>query len=238
MNYETIFKTPAAAAAGQKILKTCLYNTVKILREEDIKNAIERNEREAEERFNAPLEDSSNFENEIKENNEMEKMKNILGENVLLCMFRDKQTLESTIGRIVMDINGKNKSFYTLEDVYRKKKIAGITRIPAGTYKLIIQDTLTPKTMEYRRKYPFFHNHIQLQNVKDFTNVYIHVGNYSENSEGCILIGKEYNFNQELQRYELQRSSEAYKEFYSFIFPALNNNANVTLKIFDEEEYT
>lgn len=57
-------------------------------------------------------------------------------------------------------------------------KIAGVTAIPAGTYRVYVTHSPT-----FKRELPI------LVNVPQFTGVRIHRGNYQEDSEGCIVVG-------------------------------------------------
>lgn len=83
-----------------------------------------------------------------------------------------------TIGRMSID----DKYFCdTLEDTVRAPglKIPGKTAIPAGKYKIKLTESL-----RFGRLMP------RLENVPGFTGVLIHAGNTAEDTEGCILVGK------------------------------------------------
>lgn len=98
-----------------------------------------------------------------------------------LKLIRKTFTDKSTIGEL--SINGKFFC-YTLEDKDRKlenrgKKIHSLTAIPRGKYTVIIS----------------FSNHFkqympQIINVPQFEGIRIHSGNKSENTEGCLLVGR------------------------------------------------
>lgn len=90
-------------------------------------------------------------------------------------LLRNKSSANSTIGRLLV-----NDVFqcWTLEDVVRPEKIAGITAIPAGTYKVIIN-----VSTRFARRLPL------LLDVPNFTGVRIHPGNCAHDTEGCILVG-------------------------------------------------
>ena len=99
-----------------------------------------------------------------------------------LSLIRKEFTTESTIGDLLID--GKFYSF-TLEDMYRDKKIKGVTAIPYGTYEVIINFS-----NRFQRPMPL------LLNVPGFDGIRIHNGNKAEHTEGCILVGftKSKNF--------------------------------------------
>jgi len=79
---------------------------------------------------------------------------------------------------------------YTLEDKDRglkqtdsllfinAKKIFGLTAIPSGTYKLIVNQS--PK---FKRMLP------RILDIKGFDGVLIHRGNTADHSLGCLLVG-------------------------------------------------
>jgi len=101
---------------------------------------------------------------------------------VKLEVIRKEFTTESTIGDLLID--GKFYSF-TLEDMYRDKKIKGVTAIPYGTYEVIINFS-----NRFQKPMPL------LLNVPGFDGIRIHNGNKAEHTEGCILVGftKSKNF--------------------------------------------
>ena len=84
-----------------------------------------------------------------------------------LVLKRQPSTSKSTSG--ALSIDGKFECF-TLEDVVRAKKSAGQTAIPAGTYKVIIN-----QSNRFKRLLPL------LLNVPGFEGVRIHTGNYAGN---------------------------------------------------------
>ena len=92
-----------------------------------------------------------------------------------LSLIRKEFTTESTIGDLLID--GKFYSF-TLEDMYRDKKINGVTAIPYGTYEVIINFS-----NRFQKPMPL------LLNVPGFDGIRIHNGNKAEHTEGCILVG-------------------------------------------------
>lgn len=92
-----------------------------------------------------------------------------------LKVIRETFTDESTIGRLFID--GVFHCF-TLEDKVRDVKIKSITAIPKGRYELVIN-----YSNRFKQLMPL------LLNVPNFEGVRIHWGNYSSDSDGCILLG-------------------------------------------------
>lgn len=99
-----------------------------------------------------------------------------------LKLIREDFTEDSTIGKLYI-----NEVFhcYTLEDKVREVKIKNITAIPKGKYEVIIS-----YSNRFKQMMPL------LLNVPNFQGVRIHWGNYSKDTEGCILVGdtKKVNF--------------------------------------------
>lgn len=116
---------------------------------------------------------------------------------------------EATLG--LLSIDG-DFFCYTLEDTKRKTKVEGKTRIPPGVYPLAFREVLSPLTKDYREQYEFFSYHIELQRVTNFDHVYIHIGNYHTDTQGCILLGSGAT---DFPRRMVTNSTQAYKSFYA-----------------------
>jgi hypothetical protein len=117
----------------------------------------------------------------------------------------------------------------TLEDPHRDTKVAGITRIPAGTYILGLR-TDGGMTKEYADKYGDNHQGmLWLQDVPGFTFVYIHVGNFAADTDGCILVGMSAAQN------HIRESRKAYELIYPLLVDQINNGG-CAVTIIDEEE--
>lgn len=78
---------------------------------------------------------------------------------------------------------------YTLEDEHRDVKVAGETRIPAGTYRIKLRGSGGSINPKYAARYPNHKGMLWLQDVPGFTWIYIHTGNTEEHTDGCILVG-------------------------------------------------
>jgi len=92
-----------------------------------------------------------------------------------LLVKRETFTEDSTIGKLY--INGAFHC-YTLEDKVRDVKIKSITAIPKGKYEVILNFS-----NRFQRIMPL------LLNVPNYEGVRIHEGNFSKDTDGCILVG-------------------------------------------------
>lgn len=118
-----------------------------------------------------------------------------------LKLIREIYTEDSTIGKLYV-----NDVFhcFTLEDKVRDVKIKNVTAIPAGRYKVVVDFS-----NRFKQLMPL------LLNVPNYLGVRIHTGNYSKDTEGCILVGstKAVNF--------IGNSKKAYAKLLSTITKAL-----------------
>ncbi len=131
-----------------------------------------------------------------------------------LKLERFYSTNEATLGSL--SINDKFEC-YTLEDEYREKKVHSETRIPAGTYQIKLQmhGTMTGK---YAKRFPEIHEGmLWLQDVPNFTTIYIHIGNTDDDTSGCILVGSTYS----KENMRISASTVAYLKLYPKVVEAL-----------------
>lgn len=93
-----------------------------------------------------------------------------------LKLIRDTFTEDSTIGKLYI-----NNTYFseTLEDKVRDVKIQNVTAIPYGRYEVIVNFS-----NRFQQLMPL------LINVPNYEGVRIHFGNYSKDTEGCILLGE------------------------------------------------
>lgn len=157
--------------------------------------------------------------------------------NLLLQRFSDNR--DSTLGLMfkkVMDGQQERLRFYcyAIEDEARAVKVKGETRIPSGFYEIGLQKIDTPKTLQYRAKYPWFKEHIEITKVPNFIGVYIHIGNTDEDTEGCLLLGDNADNNQ-IGPGSVSNSTMAFKRFYEEVYELLKNGTKVFLEIRDEK---
>ena len=81
-----------------------------------------------------------------------------------------------TIGSLLLD---GDYFCDTLEDPVRGAKMPGITAIPAGRYKVIVN-----RSPRFGRDLP------RLLDVPGFEGILIHRGNTAKDTAGCILVGE------------------------------------------------
>lgn len=81
----------------------------------------------------------------------------------------------------LLDING-NQIAFTLEHSYQQPDSTWRSKLMDGTYICVRgQHQLANMT------HPF--ETFEITNVPGHTNILIHVGNYNDDSEGCVLVG-------------------------------------------------
>jgi hypothetical protein len=114
---------------------------------------------------------------------------------------------------------------YSLEDEFREEKVKGETRIPAGTYEIIINRAETPLTLKYRARYQWFKFHLMLKDVPGFTGIYFHVGKNEFWTDGCITIGNTVN-NNTITSGEIGDSVECFRKFYNELYDYLDHKEN------------
>jgi len=142
-----------------------------------------------------------------------------------IAMQREITTELSTIGRMRV----WSHEVFTLEDPPREHKVAGITRIPAGSYELRL-NILGGMNQRYQQRFPNMHEGmIELLEVPMFEWVYIHIGNKPKDTEGCILVGTARSDDY------IVSSAAAYKRIYPLIVDAIRSGG-CKITIHDESE--
>lgn len=137
---------------------------------------------------------------------------------------------ESTLG--LLFVNGRF-SCYTLEDQWNEPKVPGETRIPPGRYQIILR-TDGGMHSRYIDRFDFHKGMLWLQDVPNFTFIYIHTGNNDDHSEGCILVG-DGQVQNITERGQVTSSVSAYTRLYKAITKALLRE-EVWITIEDEEK--
>ena len=136
---------------------------------------------------------------------------------------------EATLGLIFVE----SEFFcYSLEDQFNEPKVPGETRIPAGRYQIKLRNE-GGMTQRYAKRFGFHQGMLWLQDVPNFTFVYLHTGNNDDHSEGCILTG-DGQIQNVTERGQVTSSVAAYSRLYQRIVKAMQNE-EVWINIEDEE---
>lgn len=150
-----------------------------------------------------------------------------------LKLFRYSSGQETTLGLLMrMDTPRPQFMAYTLEDEYRSEKVYGETRIPAGTYRLILRG-FGGHHDRYKTRFTFHKGMIEIQGVPGFTDVLIHIGNRDDDTAGCILVGDGSNSNIP-EEGSITSSTRAYRRIYPLIADGILRDDESTLEILDE----
>ena len=151
-----------------------------------------------------------------------------------LEVLRISSQKDSTNG-ILFDVTGGERKFlcYTLEDEYREDKVAGETRIPAGTYRVTLRTT-GGFHGRYVKKYGQMHKGmLWVRDVPNFEYILIHTGNTDEHTAGCLLLGDSQQANFGSSNGMVGSSVNAYKRVYPPIAAALEGDEEVTITYTD-----
>lgn len=103
-----------------------------------------------------------------------------------LELLRTENTNEHTIG-ILRDAATQYEIARTLEDAWKDNK-KNISCIPEGTYKVV------------RHVSPKYGDCFMISNVPNRDYILIHAGNYTTDTEGCILLGDSVTTNLQNKR--------------------------------------
>ena len=122
---------------------------------------------------------------------------------------------------------------FSLEDEPSEVKIAGEQRIKAGLYELKERKVVSPLTEKYRKKFPWFKWHIELQDVPDRKYVYVHIGNHDKHTDSCILIGDSCT-STVTSRGSIGHSTQAYERWYADVTARLHAGERCYINITDE----
>nr|AKH46264.1 hypothetical protein [uncultured marine virus] len=122
-----------------------------------------------------------------------------------------------------------------LKTNHANKKIKGETRISAGVYEIGLRKN-TPMANEYDSKYADI-NHdgmIEILNVPNFTNIYLHIGNDEKDTDGCPLLNDNAYHDPLNGGGSGGKSTLAYKRIYPLIKSALDAGERVYIEVKDE----
>ena len=109
-------------------------------------------------------------------------------------------------------------------DELRRRKVSGATAIPAGTYT-VRMDVVSPKYSQ-REAYRSIGGRLpRLENVPGYEGVLIHIGNYPEDTEGCILVGRNKQVGAVID------STKTFWELHAKLAAAAGDDDEITLEI-------
>jgi len=142
-----------------------------------------------------------------------------------LKLERYYSTQDFTIGRLFID---DQFECYVLEDEFRTVKVMHETRISAGTYEIKLR-TFGGHHERYTKKFDFHKGMLWLQDVPNFKDILIHIGNTDEDTSGCLLVGK----SADLIKGWVSQSTQAYIDMYKKVVPELIKGNKVTIEVTD-----
>lgn len=152
--------------------------------------------------------------------------------NFLLQRYSDNK--DSTLGLLFQKVDDKLKfENYILEDEFRAVKVPGETRVDAGFYELKIQENVTPLTQKYRERYPWFDKHIEITGVPRHKFIYMHIGNFDGDTDGCPLFGDSAD-NNLISNGSVSYSTQAFKRWYEKVYPFLKSGRKGFIEVRDE----
>ena len=150
-----------------------------------------------------------------------------------LKVLRFSSQEDSTNGLLFDATNGMEFLCYTLEDEKRDQKVMAETRIPSGTYNILLRKE-GGHHARYTKKYGSMHKGmLHVQDVPNFQCILIHTGNTDEHTAGCLILGDSQENNILVKDGFIGRSTQAYKRVYPIIASALESGEEVTIEYID-----
>jgi hypothetical protein len=141
-------------------------------------------------------------------------------------IFRYSSQSKTTLGAML--INDKFEC-YTLEDSHKAVKVKNQTRIPNGKYEIKLRE-FGGHYEKYLSKYDGHGGMLWLQDVPNFEDILIHIGNDAEDTSGCILVGSTANNNANNKGF-IGASTDAYLDMYFKVLDAFDNGEKVFITI-------
>ncbi|MFH1806814.1 MAG: DUF5675 family protein [Pseudomonadota bacterium] len=124
---------------------------------------------------------------------------------------------DSTVSRIMVD---GVFVCYGLEDGYRAVKVAGATRIPAGSYRIAVrrEGGFHGRYQADARFRDIHRGMLHILGVPNYKWILIHVGNTHQHTAGCLLVGTSVNATP--GRMSVGASAQAYRKLYGMVIDA------------------
>ena len=146
--------------------------------------------------------------------------------------IRQRFRYESTIGSFLIE---DQFQCFTLEDKVRgddEPKIYGKTAIPAGTYNVTLRTEGTTHEAYLKRFGSDFHKGtLWIRGVWGDADILIHIGDFPEDTRGCLLIGDVYTPENPDR---ISQSEAAYRRIYPIISDALLAGEAVTIEVVND----
>ena len=134
-----------------------------------------------------------------------------------LLLKRDPSSRACTLGSLYCE----DALFcFTLEDVVRAEKIPGESAIPAGAYRVVIDESA-----RFKRRMP------HILDVPGFEGIRIHAGNVAADTRGCVLVGLSRNAD------HLYHSRVAFEKLFDLLDSTLSTGEGVSLTVEDAEPF-
>lgn len=115
-----------------------------------------------------------------------------------LTLYRTYKKKDYTIGNLYVDgtwfcntLEDTDRTLYCgmSDEWLEREKVYGKTAIPYGTYKITL-DIVSPKYSK-KAQYKQIQGKLpRLLDVPAFEGILIHIGNFPEDTAGCILVGE------------------------------------------------
>ena len=115
-----------------------------------------------------------------------------------------------------------------LEDEYRRNKVPGETRIPAGKYKLGLRK-VGGFHKRYAGMFPWHRGMLEVKDVPNFKYILIHIGNWDRDTDGCLLLGSA-----DEKAMAVWLSKATYTRFYKRVIDAVERGS-VTIEYRDND---
>ena len=107
-------------------------------------------------------------------------------------------------------------------------------RIPSGTYEVKLKKVITPLTEKYRRKFVWFSWHLDIKNIQNGNNVYIHVGNNETDTDLCLLVANTLDLTPPNKHGFIGESTNNFKKLYLKLSEQLEEGGKVFLTVIDK----
>ena len=146
---------------------------------------------------------------------------------MIVKLVRFSSQENSTLGMLFID--GEFQCF-TMEDEHRTKKVKHKTRIPEGIYQLGIREE-GGYHERYKVRFPGVHEGmIEVLDVPNFTYILLHIGNWHQDTSGCLLLANTAKQNVTGDGMVME-SKLAYLRVYPIIIKELKKGKKVFLNI-------